>query len=109
MYTYPHKGDSGIQYVGMTNDFERRAREHGDRFLTDMKPAKLNLGGDANALTRRQARAVEQAIMDNKVFDRLANIQNAIGLSHPEHIREGAKIWANYKIDGGAIDFRLKK
>ena len=109
MYTYPHKGDSGIQYVGMTNDFERRAKEHGDRFLTDMKPAKLNLGGDADALTRRQARAVEQAVIEDITLAKLANARYEIGQSQPKHIREGTVIWANYKIDGGAIDFRLKK
>jgi len=59
-------------HAGITNDVLRRQREHGIRFvIQELNPGEL--------LTRRQARAIEQVLIDqNPLFD---NIKNSISVN----------------------------
>ena len=106
LYSYPTPTGADMNYIGMSNDPSRRALEHGSRFGTSMAEAKINtdlLSTNADSFTRRQARAFEQAAIDSKGLDNLANARNGIGSTPPAHVKDGAVAWANGMIDKGAI------
>jgi RHS repeat-associated protein len=69
-------------YVGITNDLERRAAQHGERFA--LSPVT------SESMTRGEARAIEQAMMErNPGFE---NIRNSISPAHP---------WYQQAVDWG--------
>lgn len=81
-----------VQYVGITNNFLRRAVEHSGKFLIERIPG-------LSRLTRFQARAVEQCLIEYhglaKNGGTLLNRINSIAASNPryaEALREGARI-----------------
>ena len=106
LYSYPTPNRNEMQYIGMSNDPARRAIEHGKKFSTEMEIADIDtnlLSKDADSFTRRQARAFEQAAIDSKGLDNLANARNEIGSTPPAHVKNGAVAWANGMINKGAI------
>ena len=106
VYTYPTPNGSDMQYIGMSNDPSRRAIEHSSKFGTPMNEAKINtelLSPNADSFTRRQARAFEQAAIDSKGLDNLANVRNEFESTPPTHVKNGAVAWANGMINKGAI------
>jgi len=65
-YTYLGIRDENPVYTGITNNPVKRAAQHGDRFELDII--------SNNPLTRRQARAIEQVIIEkNPQFENLIN------------------------------------
>ena len=83
--TYVYKGvRNGVDnYVGITNNVNRRTAEHGERF------SRLQLISDA-PLTRGQAKAVEQVLKENN--PNFSNIRNSIS---------PLKSWYSDAIDWG--------
>ena len=65
--------DQVQRYVGITNDLARRFAEHGERFV--------DLRSVATDLTRGQARAIEQALIE--YLPNLENIRNSISPNQP--------------------------
>jgi RHS repeat-associated protein len=64
-----------VVYWGLTNNFSRRVAEHAGRF-DDIIEVFPNL-------TRRQARGLEQLMIDKYGIQNLENIRNGIGVSNP--------------------------
>lgn len=62
-----------VQYVGITNNIERRAAEHGRD-----KGISINEISDGLNLTRQDARNVEQALIEHYGLDNLLNVRNSI-------------------------------
>lgn len=79
---YRAVGKEGVEYVGRTNSFERRAAEHGSRFSGPLEPV-------AKGLTKPQARGVEQALIDRhgmkKLGGTLQNKINSISKKNPTY------------------------
>ena len=106
LYSHPTPNRNEMQYIGMSNDPARRAIEHGKKFSTEMEIADIDtnlLSKDADSFTRRQARAFEQAAIDSKGLNNLANARNQIGSTPPAHVKNGAVAWANGMINKSAI------
>ncbi|MGJ4180267.1 DUF6531 domain-containing protein [Corynebacterium macclintockiae] len=112
VYSYMDKTGNQMQYIGMTNNLDARALQHGNRFGTRMMPAELNrkmLSENADSLTRRQARALEELGIDShgmaKEDGLLLNARHEIGIngSAGKEVRNGALKWAQYMVDSEAI------
>lgn len=74
-----------VQYVGITNDFARRAAEHLRTRSIDIQPLM-------EGLTRDDARAVEQALIEihglGKDGGTLINKINSIATSNPSYAKQ---------------------
>ena len=123
LYSYPHLDADGnvtdqMQYVGQSVDPDRRAAEHGSKFggatmeKADIDASKLNFG--ANGFTYNQARAFEQAIIDERGFDKTHNNFDVLHNNRNEIVEskriskgalQGAMQWANWMMDRGAVTF----
>ena len=112
VYSYMDKTGNQMQYIGMTNNLDARALQHGNRFGTRMMPAELNkkmLSENADSLPRRQARALEELGIDShgmaKEDGLLLNARHEIGIngSAGKEVRNGALKWAQYMVDSEAI------
>jgi filamentous hemagglutinin len=83
--------ENGVtKYIGMTNDFLRRAGEH----LTSRNWTISPIQGLEN-LSRTDARAVEQVLIENYGIENLYNSINSIATSNPiyqEAIQRGSEI-----------------
>jgi len=70
--------NGAVQYVGISNDIARRAAEHASRFAIEEIPALQNL-------SRLEARAAEQALIEKMGINNLQNIRNSISPSNPTY------------------------
>lgn len=97
VYAYNH-ADGTMKYVGITNDLERRAAEHGTRFGSRMEPMELshsNYAAGVDELNRHQARAIEQhfiTTVGKGEGQPLVNTANSI--APDRDIATGVDIWA---------------
>ncbi|MDK8798301.1 RHS repeat-associated core domain-containing protein [Corynebacterium sp. MSK044] len=113
LYSYGHENGPGMKYVGQSVDTDRRALEHGDKFKTkmevaDIDPGQLNDGADA--FTRYQARAFEEAKISEIGFDKFGNSDTLLHnrrheIATSRSVHEGAVQWANWMMDKGALKF----
>ena len=82
---YWEMGPNGIpRYIGITNNFSRRFREH----ARNGRPIQLiqNIPGNlAHSLSRQQARAIEQHLINKFGLPNLANKINSIARSNTQY------------------------
>ena len=97
---YHYADDAGEKYIGISNDLERRASQHGDRFGTQMQeytPDANAFSQGADSLSRNQNRALEEALISQNGMKKdggiLENASHSIGTKRD--IYDGAMKWAH--------------
>ncbi|MBP3948021.1 DUF6531 domain-containing protein [Corynebacterium sp. Marseille-P3884] len=107
-----HRKDGSMEYVGQTNDFERRQGEHGERFGNRLREARINtkeLSEGAEMFTPHQARALEQsAIVEHRMLKEGGTLVNARNEIAPgRDIHDNVVMWAKHMRAKGAVKFIL--
>jgi len=98
---YHYADDAGEKYIGISNDLESRASQHGDRFGTEMQeytPDANAFSQGADSLSRNQNRALEEALISQNGMKKkdgriLENASHSIGTKRD--IYDGAMKWAH--------------
>ena len=97
---YHYAADAGEKYIGISNDLESRASQHGDRFGTEMQeytPDANAFSQGADSLSRNQNRALEEALISQNGMKKdggiLENASHSIGTKRD--IYGGAMKWAH--------------
>ncbi|MBI4062291.1 VCBS repeat-containing protein [Candidatus Gottesmanbacteria bacterium] len=94
VYQYIENGV--VKYIGITNNFARRAAEH-----LNTKGWDITLIDELAGLTREQARAVEQVLIEKYGLTNLYNQINSISVTSPiyqEAVRIGQELLKNVGI-----------
>lgn len=101
---YHYQDPDGVHevYVGITNNFDIRAARHGDRFGTELTQYSVSPEGfseGATALSRNQARALEQALIEKcgrigLDGDASTLVNSSDSIRRQRSIYEGAVTWA---------------
>lgn len=109
LYSAHHK-DGSMEYVGQTNDFERRQGEHGERFGNRLRKARINtkeLSEGAEMFTPHQARALEQsAIVEHRMLKEGGTLVNARNEIAPgRDIHDNVVLWAKHMRAKDAVKF----